>query len=166
MKTPKLLVLFALTLLVLNSCSTETEEIEIYNQVSEKINCSSLNCFENEVLNAVNDYRVSLGLIQLKTNDLASIEAETHTEYMIDAGKVSHDNFVERQKKLVENANAIKVGENVAFGYLTANEVLEAWLSSSSHKALIENPYYTHFGISIEASNTGKNYFTQIFIKR
>ena len=67
---------------------------------------------------------------------------------------------------MVATAGAKSVGENVAYGYKTAEEVVNAWLNSPKHRALIESKNYTHFGISTEASETGSNYFTQMFIKR
>jgi uncharacterized protein YkwD len=39
-------------------------------------------------------------------------------------------------------------------------------LNSEKHKATIENPTFTDFGISTEANELGRNYFTNIFIKR
>ena len=166
MKTPNTVLTLLLSIIVFCSCSQESDDIEIYNEVSEKINCSTLNCLENNVLNVVNEYRVSKDLSQLKTFEIVSVEADSHTNYMIENGKISHDNFDKRQEYLVENAGAKKVGENVAFGYDSAEDVLAAWLNNPSHKALIENPHYTHFGVSVDTGKTGKNYFTQIFIKR
>lgn len=165
MKAPKILTVL-ITLFILSSCSSENEDVEIYSEAFEKTVDVDYSVFEKEVLTVVNTYRASLDLDPLDVNDLASYEADTHTDYMIEQGTISHDNFVDRQEYLVTNANAKKVGENVAFGYSTAQEVLDAWLSSSSHKALIESSSYTHFGISVAESASGRNYFTQIFIKK
>lgn len=165
MKTPNAILVLLFSIFVFTSCASDTNDLEVYTETAAKINCPTLNCLENDVLNVVNSHRNSIGLSLLKSNNIVSLEADSHTNYMIETKKVSHDNFETRQEYLVVNANAKKVGENVAFGYDNAEDVLKAWLSSPSHKALIENPYYTHFGISIEAGHTGKNYFTQIFIK-
>ena len=85
---------------------------------------------------------------------------------MIENDQVSHDNFSERVTLLSSNANAKNVGENVAYGFNSAQGVLTGWLNSESHRAIIENPHYSHFGISIEKNPSGRNYFTQIFIER
>ncbi|WP_298262522.1 CAP domain-containing protein [uncultured Lutibacter sp.] len=74
--------------------------------------------------------------------------------------------FNERQEQLPSLANAKIVGENIAYGYNTIRGVLASWLNSDSHRALIENASFTHFGISTAKNASGKNYFTQIFIKR
>ena len=98
--------------------------------------------------------------------DIISYVAESHTVYMVETGLVNHDNFPERNQKLVESANAKSVGENVAYGFNSAKGVVDAWLKSDAHRAIIENEKYTHFGISTERNSEGRNYFTQIFIKR
>ena len=85
---------------------------------------------------------------------------------MLEVGEVSHDNFGIRSKNLIENANASVVAENVAYGFNSAEGVVNAWLKSEKHKATIENPSFTDFGISTEANELGRNYFTNIFIKR
>tara|TARA_R110001583_G_scaffold85392_1_gene223764 strand:- start:5418 stop:5879 length:462 start_codon:yes stop_codon:yes gene_type:complete len=148
---------------LLTSCSAEDDGI-YFNEVSEtKIAYTPI---EIEILDLVNAYRVEKGLIALKRLNLISSVAETHTHYMVNAGEVNHDFFSERHKQLVNNANAKSVGENVAFGYGTAKSVVNAWISSDSHRKIIENSEYTHFGISTETDKGGENYFTHIFIKQ
>lgn len=158
------LILFLIISIFLISCSNE-EDDAIYSEsvIESKINYSPI---ETEILILINDYRANKGLQYLKTLNLISTVAETHSNYMIKMGKASHDNFPERQKKLVNYAKAKTVGENVAFGHSAAKSVFNAWLNSESHKKIIENSEYTHFGISTKTDNLGRNYFTQIFIKK
>ena len=164
-----------LPLLVLSlfffSCSSESNETneELYNQESTTIIDATnvtYTSLENNILDLVNAHRTSIGLNDLEILNLVSSVAEGHTNYMIEIGQISHDNFDERAQKLIEAANAKSVAENVAFGYTTAEGVLEGWLNSPSHKAAIENSKFTHFGISTECNSRGRNYFTNIFIKK
>jgi uncharacterized protein YkwD len=85
---------------------------------------------------------------------------------MIEVGQISHDNFAERAQTLMTEAGAKTVGENVAYGFSTAEGVVKGWLNSDGHRKIIENPDYTHFGISMETSSDSRNYFTNIFIKK
>jgi uncharacterized protein YkwD len=85
---------------------------------------------------------------------------------MIEAGIISHDNFAQRAETLMTEAGAKTVGENVAYGFSTAEGVVKGWLNSDGHRKIIENPDYTHFGISMEISTDNRNYFTNIFIKK
>ena len=84
---------------------------------------------------------------------------------MIEAANVSHDNFFQRKQSLQTNADANIVTENVAYGFSSAESVVNAWINSPSHRDNIEGDY-TDFDVSAEQNNEGKWYFTNIFIKR
>ena len=151
---------------VLFSCSKEDNGIYL-NQTTEVINKNvTYSKIESDILNLVNEHRTSIGLSTLTKMNLVSGVADGHTEYMIETGQISHDNFDERAQELMDKAGAKSVGENVAYGYTTAESVVNGWLKSTEHKAIIENPSFTHFGISTEANSDGRNFFTQMFIKK
>ncbi|MFD1292209.1 CAP domain-containing protein [Lutibacter holmesii] len=164
---PKFITTLLLSLVLL-SCSNDddgiyfedTAEVEI---VVENITYSSL---ELEILDLVNAHRQSIGLKSLQPLDIVSGVAEGHTNYMIENGEISHDNFAKRSEQLMSNANAKAVGENVAYGFGSAEGVVNGWLNSESHRKVIENSNYTHFGISTECNTQGRNFFTHIFINK
>lgn len=154
---------------VLFSCSNDEDGIYFDDNSAsiETTNAIVYSSIESEILDLVNDHRISIGLSPLTPLSIISSVADGHTDYMIEAGKISHDNFPQRSETLMKNAKAKLVGENVAYGYSTAAGAVNGWLNSEGHKAIIENPNYTHFGISTEAcKTTGRNYFTQIFITK
>ncbi len=163
--TLKLASIILLTIMLI-SCSAEDDGI--YSGKASKVEDISLNYspIEYEIVYLVNQHRESLGLNSLNTFNMASREAATHTSYMLEVGEVSHDNFGMRSKNLIESADAKVVAENVAFGFSSAEGVVNAWLKSEKHKATIENPSFTDFGISTEANELGRNYFTNIFLER
>jgi uncharacterized protein YkwD len=165
MKTLKFkLPLLVFAFIFLTSCSSEDDGIYFDKAIIEtKTEYSNI---ELEIFDLVNEYRISIGLNALSPLNIVSSVAETHTSYMVSTGNVGHDNFPERQQKLVQDAHAKTVGENVGYGFNSAQGVVNAWLNSEGHKAIIENPEYTHFGISTEQNDQGRNFFTQIFIKR
>jgi len=158
----KIVTFFLLSILI-TSCAKEEDGV-YFNELNEtKVTYTSI---ELEILNLVNDHRISIGLNSLEKLDIISSVALTHTTYMVSTGSVDHYNFPQRQENLAINANAKSVGENVAYGYNSAKGVVDAWLKSDGHRALIENENYTHFGISTEKNSEDRNYFTQIFIKQ
>jgi uncharacterized protein YkwD len=160
--------LFALLLLIsiLFSCAKEEDGI-YFNENSEVANAKvAYSPMESEIISLVNAHRTSLGLNALSTLNIVSGVADGHTDYMIEVGQISHDNFAQRAQTLMNEAGAKTVGENVAYGYSTAEGVVKGWLNSAGHKKIIENPDYTHFGISMETSADNRNYFTNIFIKK
>jgi len=158
----KLLILVVL-ITVLTGCNVEEEGI-FFNETTELKEAYSV--IELDIMELVNNYRIEKGLNKLEPLNFISSVALSHTNYMVDKDETSHDNFSSRQEVLYENAGAISVGENVAYGFNSGQGVVSAWLKSVDHKSIIENENYTHFGISIEKNKNGRNYFTQIFIKR
>lgn len=85
---------------------------------------------------------------------------------MIDNNVVNHDYFQQRTNNLVQLLDAESVGENVAYNYKSAESAMAAWLNSPSHKANIEGDW-THMGISVTVDvNTGKKYYTNMFMKK
>ena len=161
--------LIALILLCIFSFSCSKQDNGIYfNEIEENLNPDDLiySNLETEILDLVNEYRKNLSLPALENLSIVSAVADNHTNYMVETGKISHDNFDNRSQYLINNTNAKSVGENVAFGYSSAEGVFNGWLKSEGHKNVIENPNYTHFGISVELNAEGRNYFTQIFIKK
>ena len=114
----------------------------------------------------INEYRASLGLNNLEKINHISYKSEEHNEYMITNNVVNHDFFQQRSQNIIQVLGAVKVNENVAYNYKTPEAALHAWLNSPGHKANIEGEF-THFGISVtEDPETGKKYYTNIFIKK
>ena len=153
--------------LFLTSCSKDSisDEVTPYDQVvTEKVDYQ-YNAVEKEILDEINLYRETLGYGQLRPMAELSIESEDHNEYMIEKGTVSHDNFAQRASSLMNDVGAKSVAENVGYGYRTSQAVVNAWLKSKGHRENIEGDY-THFGVSVRQDEEGKNYFTNIFIKR
>jgi uncharacterized protein YkwD len=54
--------------------------------------------------------------------------------------------------------------ENVAYGNITAKEVVDNWLKSPGHRRNIEGKY-TITGIGVAKSSDGTIFFTQIFVE-
>jgi len=164
MKTLKFnLYITTLISLIFISCSKENNEIYIEKSYENNIKYSKI---EMGILDLVNNHRTSIGLNTLEKMDIISTVAKSHSDYMVKTGRVSHENFSNRQDKLVANANAIAVGENVGYGYSNAKDVVKAWLNSDTHRKVIEKSAFTHFGISTQQNLKGRIFITQIFIKR
>ena len=161
-KVQKFNLIFLLITLFI-SCADSNDDDEIYAKM--EINTDYIQ-LELEVLDLVNKHRNSNGLTPLKRLNSISMVAESHSKYMAKTGIVSHENFPKRSQELMDSINAKSIGENIGFGFGTAEGILKAWLKSDSHKKIIENPTYTHFGISIKQNNEMRNYFTNIFIRQ
>lgn len=149
----------------LTSCSKDSiEEIETAN-LTTKLAPVSYSSIELDVLELVNAYRAQQGLSELLYLDEGSVQAASHNDHMIDNDEVCHDFFGSRYQALVNSVNAKAVSENVAFGYRTADAVVNAWMESDGHRKNMEGEH-THFGISVKEGKDGQFYFTNIFVKK
>lgn len=149
---------------IFGSCSSDLVE-SINESTSGLVTQYNYNASELEVIELINEYRVSIGLNSLKTVNHISFKSEEHDYYMIANKVVNHNDFVARSENIINVLGAKKVGENIAYNYQTAEGVLNAWLDSPSHKQNIEGDY-THFGVAVKIdAETGKKYYTNIFAK-
>lgn len=118
---------------------------------------------EARVAELVNEHRQSIGAEPLVwLNDLGDV-ARAHSQDMADRGFFSHTNpdgddpFDRMSDAGISYGWA---GENIAWGYTSAEAVVQGWLDSPGHRANIENVNYTHHGIGHVAEG---NYWTHLF---
>ena len=157
-------LLLALLSISLVSCSKEEMASDQNDNVPANVTYN-YSQEELELMNIINDYRVSRGLNSLSKVDYMSAKSEEHDNYMISKGGISHDYFQDRYEALVKNLGAVNVSENLAYNYSTPQGVFNAWLNSTGHKANIEGDF-THFGISIRTNSEGKKFYTNLFMKK
>jgi len=151
-------------LLTFSSCSTGDLPVDGIDTISLQ-KAPAPKEIEIEILELINEHRISMGLNALKNLEIVKSVAVTHTDYMVETNSVNHDGFYQRKISLEQNANAKSVSENVAYAFSTAQSVVNAWLNSESHRETIEGDY-TDFEVSAEQNKEGKWYYTNIFIKR
>ena len=154
----------ALVLLV--GCSPEVEEnTEPTANFTAPVGVQNDHEMVQEILDVVNEHRSSLGLSPLDEHQTSETLALSHSAYMAQQNKASHDNFFQRSDFL-RNRGAESVSENVAFGYISAESVLQGWLESPSHRAALEDEEFTHTGIAIVSNEMGIKYYTQLFVEQ
>lgn len=157
-------LLLVATVHTLISCTPES-----INAVSETTTSSEKKGYnytystaEIETMVLINNYRVSIGLNELKQINYISLQSEEHNNYMIANNTVNHDGFVSRSENIMKELGAKLVGENVAYNFTTSQAVFNAWILSPQHKKNIEGNY-TDFGISIRENAQGQKYYTNIY---
>ncbi|RBN50161.1 CAP domain-containing protein [Flavobacterium psychrolimnae] len=158
-------LLLAAVICTMNSCSSDSSEIEAADATVQKVVTYSYNSIELETMELINAHRVSKGLNPLEKINHMSYKSEEHDNYMIANNVVNHNDFAARSENIMKTLGAKSVSENIAYNYNTPQAVLNAWLASPGHKENIEGNF-THFGIAIkENPATGKKYYTNIFAK-
>ena len=153
-----LVAVSVLFVLLAGSCSSESGEnanIPIYENAV---------LVEQELLGIVNDHRNDLGYSSLLFSKIAYDYANSHTDYMIAKGSLSHDNFSSRASSISSEVNAEYVAENVAKDYPDAITAYQKWLESPNHRKTMEGEF-THTAVSVKKDASGKFYFTQLFYR-
>ena len=120
---------------------------------------------EEKVLEIINKERAAVGAGALKLDETLCKAAAIRAQEVVQ--KFSHERpdgtrYVELLESLgIKN---IASAENIAEGYLSAEEVMKGWMNSSGHRKNILNTKYTHVGIALYVSG-GRCYWVQIFGK-
>lgn len=152
--------------IVFTMVSCSSDDAETTTTSSKLVTEYNYNDTELRLVQLINDYRQSLGLNRLEVINHISYKSEGHNEYMIEKQAMSHDYFQERSTNLIQVLGAERVSENVAYNYNTPESAFAAWKNSPGHRANIEGDF-THFGVSVSIdSETGRKFYTNMFIKK
>ena len=124
--------------------------------------------FENEVLDLVNAERAAQGLHPLNADTNLATAARDHSEDMGLQDYFSHTSLDGRtvpDRITAAGYSYNTYGENIAAGQSTPERVVDAWMSSSGHRANILNPIYCDIGVGYAylANSTYRHYWTQDF---
>ncbi|NJM70130.1 MAG: hypothetical protein HC862_07785 [Scytonema sp. RU_4_4] len=106
--------------------------------------------FEQQVLELTNEERAKNGLSPLKANDELNYAADTYAEEMSQRGVLSHtgeDGSQPWDRAETVGYEAQTMGENIAAGQTTPEQVVQDWMNSSGHRENILNPEYTELGV-------------------
>jgi uncharacterized protein YkwD len=162
----KNIITVLLVFLLLTNLSACAQAKDLHARVTNynKINLSTLN---TDILTLINQHRKAIGLGELQMLDIANAEAQRHSADMVNGtSPFGHDGFENRVADIRKTTGFISgAAENVAYGNLTAAQVVDGWLHSPGHKKNIEGNYNLT-GIGTVQREDGTIFFTQIFIKK
>ncbi len=105
--------------------------------------------FEQQVIELTNQERAKKGLQPLKANAELNYVADKYAESMSNGNFFSHtapDGSKPWDRLKTIGYEARTVGENIAKGQRTPQQVLYGWMNSSGHRANILNPNFTEIG--------------------
>ncbi len=123
---------------------------------------------ENEVVRLVNIERSKNGLQPLKANWQVSRVARYKSQDMASKGYFSHTSPTYGSPFKMMETFGLKfssAGENIAMGQRTPQEVMTGWMNSPGHRANILNTSFTEIGVGLAKNSSGRNYWTQMFIR-
>jgi uncharacterized protein YkwD len=84
---------------------------------------------------------------------------------MAKQSKMAHEldgkNAADRVKEVDYRFRSL--GENVAYGQRTPEEVMKTWMNSEHHRTNILRQQFTEIGIGVARNDKGVPYYTQVF---
>jgi len=116
--------------------------------------------FDLELIQLINEYRVSLKIGELEENEHLSDVSYSHSMYMEQRGVASHDFFSSREAEFPERL----LGEVVTFNHNEPKSVLIAWKNSPSHNKTILDIDYKFIGVSYAIDQNGKKYVCALLL--
>ena len=119
----------------------------------------------SQVVTRTNQMRDRAGCVKLAVNQDLISSSVNQSYYMAATGNFSHiggggSTFVARARAA---GYAQPAGENIAWGYDTADEVMAAWMASPGHRANILNCRAKSIGTGVVYTRAGLAYFTEVF---
>ena len=123
------------------------------------------------VIELVNWHRAGLGLAQLQVSTPLTDSAVWKSRHMAHYQYMAHNDPAPPVARVVGDrllacgypADSAGWGENIAYGYASADAVMQGWLGSAGHRWNIENPSFRAIGVGAAASSAGRLYWTQQF---
>ena len=115
--------------------------------------------YEARIAELVNTQRANAGLPSLKISSCATTYAENWSAHMASTAAFQHQDL----SPIMYSCNAHGAGENIAYGNVTADQMMTMWMNSPGHRANILGSY-THIGVGASQTNDGRVYGTQDFL--
>lgn len=120
--------------------------------------------FAEQVVELVNAERAKEGLASLTIDKKVQAAAQVRAVEIKTSFSHTRPNGSSFATALKEQGVTYRrSGENIAWGQRTPQEVVNAWMNSSGHRANIMNKNFTKIGVGYYQHN-GVNYWSQLFI--
>lgn len=121
---------------------------------------SEIDAFQARVLQLTNNERTQRGLGALKVSGCADGFADRWAVRLASDGSLSHQSLT----NVMNSCGARGAGENVAYGNVSADEMVRMWMNSEGHRKNLLNPAYTHLGVGAVKTSSGRVYGVQDFL--
>lgn len=118
----------------------------------ETANLRNRGAVRDEMLARVNAVRKKAGLKALRLNPLLHKAAQGHAENMLARGYFAHESpsgTTVRERSRNAGYDWAAIGENIAFGQTSVEEVVETWMDSPGHRKNILSRSFTEMGVGL-----------------
>ncbi|WP_243114500.1 CAP domain-containing protein [Agathobaculum sp. Marseille-P7918] len=132
-------------------------------ETPEQDNGTSQGDYASQVVALVNAERAKYGLSALKVDSLVQQAAQVRAAETVQSFSHTRPNGSSFSTALTEaGVSYTRSGENIAYGQSTPQQVVNAWMNSSGHRANILNESFTTIGVGYTVVN-GTAYWAQLF---
>ncbi|MEV0318239.1 CAP domain-containing protein [Streptomyces sp. NPDC050658] len=119
-----------------------------------------------DVLRLTNAERSAARLRPLSPDPLLTVAAQGHSADMVARAFYSHtspDGGEPWHRASAAGSAHRAIGENIACGQRSPQEVVDGWMNSPGHRANILKPSFTHLGVGFAGGGSAGTYWTQLF---
>jgi uncharacterized protein YkwD len=113
-----------------------------------------------DLLKAVNAARRREGLRPVVLAPLLNRAAQKHAEDMLARSYFAHESpsgTTVRERSRTQGYTWRAIGENIAEGQTSVDEVMETWMNSPGHRRNILSPKFTELGVGLVLGRSGKS---------
>ncbi len=116
--------------------------------------------YEARLFTLVNAERAAHGLHPLAATRCAADFATRWAEH------IAHDHVLRHQplRPIVGGCRAARAAENIGYGNVTPERMMDLWMHSRGHRRNILDPHLTHIGLGAERDAKGGWYGVQVFL--
>ena len=115
--------------------------------------------YVNRIVVLVNARRAAAGLRPLIVSPCATRYAAPWTTHMAARNTLVHQSLAP-----ILRCPAQAAGENIAYGNVTADQMMGMWMNSPGHRANILSPRFTRIGVGAVRTTSGRWWATQDFV--
>ena len=120
--------------------------------IAQPAEAATLDSYESDLISQVNQFRAGKGLTTLRVSDTLTVAAKWMSTDMATRDYFSHTSLDGRSptKRMADAgypAYSTWTGEDLAAGYTSAAEVLQGWINSPAHYAVLTNAAYRAIGV-------------------
>ncbi len=118
--------------------------------------------YEARIVELVNAERTAARMPRLTVSTCADRSAEEWSATMARTSVFAHRPSL---GTVMTGCRASAVGENIAYGAVSADRMMAMWMASAGHRANILSSRFTHIGVGAVRTAPGRTYGTQNFLR-
>ena len=118
--------------------------------------------YESQARSVTNNKRDNHDLKKLSRGACVQKFARRQARRMANRDDMFHQDLT----VVLDKCNLVGVAENVAAGYETGRDAVNAWMDSTYHRANLLEPSYRFLGLAVRRADDGTPYAAQVFGKK